>query len=756
MNASRNPFVLFPGWLFAVFLLGSIPIIWQTTQVSIDTDPLTLLESDKRHLETYDRIQSFLSDDTVVVISVESDQIFSQAGFDQIRAISNALGQQPGLVDVKSLTHSVKPVRRGFALAWEPFVPAGYLSEDQIIAIRQFSVTHPLVRNIMVSPDGRITLITATYKRDLSTPALRQAFRDETSQLLAPFDSPDYRIRTISIPFIAEEISESFLRDLKLVLPVTALVILLVIGLTLRSFPCLVLLLLSEVTLVAMLPGVLGLAGFSLSPYNLLLLPLLGAINLTVLTHQLTALRKTDDALPMDERFAAMLRVVFRPSLFAAITTAIGLGSLAVSGVSQVRDFGISGIIGITVIFAWNFGPGLSFLRLGCRFWPSAIQLGTNGLRQPEGDSLFRRLGQAAMAKRWPAVVAITTLLLPALYAAGQLNLDIRAIRFLAPDSPTRQMAEMMDARMGGINIVQLDFDTGKPNGINQLEFLRRMQSVQDFAEGTERFSSTYSYASLMAMMNGIWTGDESGELSLPSNPLTLNLFVLALKATNYPFLQALCDETNQKAHLVLRTTDLPSGEFVSLLQSVEQFAKDTMPEGVTVSAKAGLHTILQADREIVAAQLGSLVITIIAMLAAMTVLWHSLKLAAVSLGISLVPLAVLAVLAASFEVPLNSVTVMVAALVLGISIDDAVHLVTHWVQLKKQGVEPAKALVESLEAKGPAILCTSLILIGFSVSLLWISFPPVQDFGWLSAAAYTAALVAVLFALPSLLAPRR
>ena len=756
MNASRNPFVRFPGWLFAGFLLGSIPLMWQTTQVSIDTDPLTLLESDPRHLETYDRIQSLLNNDTVVVISVKSDRLFTQAGLDHIRAISNALAQQPGLIDVKSLTHSVKPVRKGLSFSMEPFVPVGTLSGEQIATIRQFSVTHSLVRNIMVSPDGRITLITATYKRDLSTPALRQAFRNEMKQLLKPFDSPDYRIRTISLPFIAEEISESFFLDLKLVLPSTALVILFIIGLTLRSFSYLVLLLLSEVTLLAMLPGMLNLAGFSLSPYNLLLLPLLGAINLTMLTHQLIALRKTDAGLPMDERFATMLRVLFRPSMFAAITTAIGLGSLAVSGVSQVRDFGISGMIGIGVLFAWNFGPGLSFLRLGCRAWPSVIRLASNDLRQQQIDSLFHKLGQAAMAKRWPAVVVSTTLLLPALFAAGHLNLDIRAVRFLSPESPTRKMAEMMDARMGGINIVQLDFDTGKPNGINQLEFLRRMQSVQDFAEGTERFSSTYSYASLMAMMNGIWTGDESGELSLPSNPLTLNLFVLALKATNYPFLQALCDETNQKAHLVLRTTDLASGEFVSLLESVEQFAKDTMPEDVTVSAKAGLHTILQADREIVAAQLGSLVITIIAMLAAMTVLWHSLKLAAVSLGISLVPLAVLAVLAAWFEVPLNSVTVMVAALVLGISIDDAVHLVTHWVQLKKQGVEPATALAKSLEAKGPAILCTSLILIGFSVSLVWISFPPVQDFGWLSAAAYGAALVAVLWALPSFLAPRK
>jgi predicted RND superfamily exporter protein len=757
MNASRNPFVRYPGWLFAVFLLGSIPLIWQTTQVSIDTDPLTLLESDQRHQETFDRIQSFLNDDTVMVVSVESDQLFTRAGFDYIRAISNALGQQPGLVDVKSLTHSVKPVRRGLSLVMEPFVPAGSLSEDQIAEIRQFSVTHPLVRNIMVSPDGKITLITATYKhKSPSTPELRKAFRAETEKILQPFGSEKYKIRMISLPFIAEEISESFFRDLKLVLPGTALVILLVIGLTLRSFPCLVLLLLSEVALVAMLPGVLGLAGFSLSPYNLLLLPLLGAINLTMLTHQLTALRKTDVGLPMDERFAAMLRVVFRPSLFAAITTAIGLGSLAVSGVSQVRDFGISGIIGITVIFAWNFGPGLSFLRLGCRAWPSAIRLAIKDLRQPDADSMFRRLGQAAMAKRWPAVVATTTLLLPALYAAGQLNLDIRAIRFLAPASPTRQMAEMIDARMGGINIVQLDFDSGKPNGINRLEFLRRMQAVQAFAEDTGGFSSTYSYASLMAMMNGIWEGDDSGTLKLPSNPLTLNLFVLALKATNYPFLQALCDEPQQTAHLVLRTVDLPSGEFVRLLESVEQFAKDNTPEGVMISAEAGMHTILQADREIVDAQLSSLAITLIAMLAVMAVLWRSVKLAAVSLGVSLVPLAVLAILAAGLNVPLNSVTAMIAALVLGISIDDAVHLVTHWLQLRKQGVEPAAALAKSLDAKGPAILCTSLILIGFSVALIWVSFPPVQNFGWLSAAAYGAALVAVLWALPAFLAPRK
>ena len=138
MNTSRNPFVRFPGVLFTTFLFVIVGLIWQSTKVSIDANPMTLLESDRRHLETYERISEFLNDDTALVISIESDQIFTPAGFDHIRNVSNALTGQDGLVDVKSLTHSYKPVRKGFSFSMVPFVPAGELSEEQIASIRDF------------------------------------------------------------------------------------------------------------------------------------------------------------------------------------------------------------------------------------------------------------------------------------------------------------------------------------------------------------------------------------------------------------------------------------------------------------------------------------------------------------------------------------------------------------------------------------------------------------------------------------------
>ena len=755
MSTSRNPFVRFPGFLFCAFLVLVGGLIWQSSKVSIDADPMTLLESDRRHLETYERVSSFLNDDTALVICIESDQLFTPEGFDHIRKLSDAITAQNGLVDVKSLTHSYKPVRKGLSFSMVPFVPSGELTGEQISTIRDFSVTHPLVRNIMVSPDGKITLITATYKRDLSTSVLREAFRSETENILSPFNTPEFKVKVIALPFIAEELSSAFVHDLKFVLPTTGLCILLIVALTFRSISCLVLLLTSEALLAGTLPGLLRLAGFSLTPFNILLLPLLASINLTLLTHQLTALRKTDPELPLDERFGSMLKTVFRPSLFAAITTAIGLVSLGICEVSQVRNFGLAGSLGIATIFIWCFGPGLSLIRLGCAAWPSALQTKVKNRNNRIANPLFASLGQAAITYRWITVAFALLIFILGFFAAQRLNVDIRAIHFLSPDSHTRQIAEMIDERMGGINVVQMDFETDKPSGINNLNFLRKLQEVQNFAEATRKFSSTYSYASLIAMMNSVWIGDDSGKLTLPSSPLTLNIFILALKAMKYPFLQALSDESQQTANLVLRTTDMPSGEFVALLESIEAKAGEIMPENVTVSAQAGLHTVLKADRDIVNAQLGSVGITLAAMFAVMAFLWRSLHFASIAIITGLAPVAVLAIIGALVQVPLNSVTVMVGALALGIGIDDAVHLITHWLNAKREGVTENAALALALEAKGPAILCTSLILIGFSLSLLWMSFPPVSHFGSLSAAAYSTALGAALWALPALLGKR-
>jgi predicted RND superfamily exporter protein len=63
-----------------------------------------------------------------------------------------------------------------------------------------------------------------------------------------------------------------------------------------------------------------------------------------------------------------------------------------------------------------------------------------------------------------------------------QTQTDVRAVDFLNPRSPTRQAVERVDASYGGVNVVQIEVDSGRTNGVNRAEFLRYLEELQNFA----------------------------------------------------------------------------------------------------------------------------------------------------------------------------------------------------------------------------------------------------------------------------------
>ena len=113
-----------------------------------------LLEGDQRNLESYEKVQQILADVEVVVISMELPEVFSVKGIDAILRVSQALEWGIGVTDVKSLTHSVKPIRKGFSFEMIPLVPWDGLTEEKLTELKEWALGHPLVKNLMVSEDS--------------------------------------------------------------------------------------------------------------------------------------------------------------------------------------------------------------------------------------------------------------------------------------------------------------------------------------------------------------------------------------------------------------------------------------------------------------------------------------------------------------------------------------------------------------------------------------------------------------------------
>lgn len=756
MNPRWNPFLRFPRAALLVSVLLCLPLLLSLTHLRVNSELRVLLEGDQRNLESYEKTRQILAGVEILVVSLEVPEVFSQAGLDAIRRVSHAFEGQAGVTDVKSLTHSSRPVRRGLAFEMVPFVPSEPLDADALRALKDYSMRNPLVRNLMVAPDSKHTMILVTYARALNLPEQQGQLREEIGSILAPFRAEGMRFQTLALPLIAEEVRQTLRADAVLMVPGALGLLAVVFWITFRSWRVLALILINQVGVVLLLPGLAQAAGYSLTVFSIMLLPLLTGIHLTLLAHVYTSFQR--GRFPGEsgqDGVERMLREVFKSCVFASLTTIIGLASLILSDVRQVRDFGILGSIGMIVIFFMTFGPGLALLRLVAGLLPlppAGAPTGAVTSVEP-GKTDWADACTRLIEKRSGAILTVSCgLLLLTVVGMGRVRTDIRAVEFLDLSSPTRQAVATLDQVYGGINVVRIEFDSGRDNGVNEDGFLAYLERVQRDVQARPEVSGVYSYAQLLAIMNQIWEGDNPAALKLPGNALLRNMFVLALKAQNFPFLTALADETFRTAHLVMQTRDMSADRYVKLVGDVVAYAQENKPAGVSISATRGMHSILEADRRIVRSQVDTLASSTAFIGVILMLLWRSPRLGLFALAINVIAVLLVLAVAGFADMPLNSITVMVAAVALGIAVDDSIHFITHWKEERARGAGPAQAIASTLRVKGCAIIVTSAALMAIFSIFAFSSFPPVVDFGVLSASAFAAALVSVLVLLPALL----
>jgi len=261
----------------------------------------------------------------------------------------------------------------------------------------------------------------------------------------------------------------------------------------------------------------------------------------------------------------------------------------------------------------------------------------------------------------------------------------------------------------------------------------------------------------LLRMINDVWQGGDKAALELPKSPAQRTLFASLINSQmkQLPFLSMITDTNFQTAQLTLRTKDMPSSAYLQLLRDVETHARARAPESITVSADNGLRSILEADARIVRSQRSSVLWCAAVIWLLLAVLWRSAGLATVALLVNALPVGLVLALQGYAGVPLNSVTIMVAAISLGIAVDDTIHFITQWRAERAAGADSAEAARAAWAVKGRPIVVTTLILTGM-LGVFWVSgFPPVVHFGLLLAAGLAGALLAALGLLPAWLSTR-
>jgi hypothetical protein len=150
--------------------------------------------------------------------------------------------------------------------------------------------------------------------------------------------------------------------------------------------------------------------------------------------------------------------------------------------------------------------------------------------------------------------------------------------------------------------------------------------------------------------------------------------------------------------------------------------------------------------------QLYSLAMSIIVILLIIFLILGSLPLSLLSIFPNLFPIALNFGIMGLFKIPINGATAMISAVVIGIAVDDTIHFMTELNQNLAGSTDTREAIKKSFQAKGKAMILSSLILfIGFGVTTL-SQFVPTRNFGLLSSLMMLWALLGDVLLLPSII----
>ena len=510
----------------------------------------------------------------------------------------------------------------------------------------------------------------------------------------------------------------------------------------------------------------------------LLIVTLSLSIHLVVRYRELQ--RQRPDA-PREQLSAGASKLMMVPCLYTAMTTIVAFTSLVVAGLQPVIDFGWMMTTGIVLGFcsAFTVVPALMVII------PDK-PLTTMG--QPEKPFTIRF---ARVVQQHGRLVVAATVGLVMLSVAGVRALEVenRFIDYFKEHTEIYQGMELLDARLGGTipldvileapaeapevaaettetddegweddddgffdDVFDIDFGFGadetQPTGYwFSVPGRQLIDQVHAIIESRAESGKVLSLSTAFEVMDGLYGGKLGGvELALVENSLPDDVN----NALVTPFYFAEAQEARLSVRVMETSESLRRDAYLKELR--EQILDETgiEPERLQFTSLLVLYNnVLQSLFQSQIMTLGAVFIAIGLMF---WILFRSLSLALLALAPNILAAGLVLGLMGLAGIPLDIMTITIAAIVVGIGVDDCIHYLHRFRDEITVDQDYRAAMLRSHSSIGRAMYYTTLtVVVGFAMLTL-SNFTPSLYFGVLTVVAMIAAVAGALLLLPQLI----
>ena len=512
--------------------------------------------------------------------------------------------------------------------------------------------------------------------------------------------------------------------------------------------------------------GLLSLLGVTLSTMVSLSFMLILAVGTADCVHVLSAYifyRQED----YDHRIA--MKKAYRktgiPIFLTTITTMAGMSALMISDIPQIAVFGLNSALGVGVAFIFT----LFLLPVLLDIWHPYHKKAEKRIEQKRLKGRHRVTLLQSILDKIPELVSRRKLIIIFIYfstfglfvfGTSLVKIDSNLIELAKDGSPIRVTYEVVDKHMMGAQNLEFMLSFAKPDALKDPSILKTIDTFQRYLikEYPEYVVKTFSLADFVKDTNQVMHEGNIEFKRIPDDPnLSAQLLYLFDNANSRDRRNIVSDDYS-KTHISVMLKNKGSYEYTHFFEAVQndlnrhfEPLRTTYPD-MEVNVTGALSLMMELIDHISWTQIKSFAFALLIITLLMMFSLGSVQAGLISMVPNLLPAFFTFGVMGLLGIPLDTDTLIIAPLIIGIAVDDTIHFIAHYRDAWFQTGDVQKALSSTIKEVGQAVTFTTLVLgIGFSM-LAFSDYMGLAKTGIFGSLSIVIALTSDLFLLPALI----
>lgn len=499
---------------------------------------------------------------------------------------------------------------------------------------------------------------------------------------------------------------------------------------------------------ITILFGILTSMGFALNMISMLIPTILMVYSVSDVVHIINIYQKEGLAnahIKKNALITLAIRKSFTPCFYTTLTTIVGYFALYLSPLPAFKNMGVFTCLGLVLSFLLVYIVAIiGFSLLHSNFKNDRPVLKMNVL---DFNRFIGWVNTVTSEKKNIIIVVFSFFLILGCCAVFFVKLDTNSLDLLA-EGKAKEDLRLVESKLKGSSRLQLNITTLNDDSIMSKEALIALEEFHKRLESSKLLATPVSIINIKHFL------EKRSPVLFQSNVSTENLQGLFNNNTleSGEFYKLFSNDFKTLG-ISVNIKEIKTSELEQLLASIERDFKSSFnTNNYNLSINGFSVVFSEVNSFILETQFKSFFAAFFVAFLALWFFIRNLKTTLLVLIPNILPLAVLALVMASLNIPLDVSTAMITPIMLGIAMDDTIHLVYKYKRTKGVKGTAKKRIDKAMIYTGSALLSTTIALVAGFLIISSSSIPSVSDFGLLCAVTVLIALITDIFYLPALL----